>query len=135
MLKSLKTFKTTKTLKEVLLKMPKFKMEYEASLNETLQLLRINDAFDEGSSDFSAMAVDALQPNRRLHVSEVAHKAFIETSEEGPEATAATRIRTRYICCASRPTIEPIRFTVDHPFVFMILYKSQTLFMGKVHSL
>ena len=120
---------------DVLLKIPKFKMDYETSLKETLQLLRINDAFDEGSSDFSAMAVDALQPNRRLHVSEVAHKAFIETSEEGTEAAAATGMCLATFASRGRQTPQPIYFIVDHPFVFMILHKSQTLFMGKVNSL
>ena len=115
--------------------MPKCKIEYETCLNKTLQLLKIKDAFDEKTADFSAMSVDALQQNRRLYVTEVVHKTFIETSEEGTEAAAATGICVKMFKCKLpiRPT--PIRFTVDHPFVFMILYKSQTLFMGKVNSL
>ena len=49
-------------------------------------------------------------------------------------AAVATRISV-VVPFFNRITSQPFRFTVDHPFVFMILYKSQTLFMGKVNSL
>ena len=35
--------------------MPKFKIEYEANLNETLRSLGIKDAFDEKNADFRLM--------------------------------------------------------------------------------
>ena len=116
--------------KSVLLKMPKFKIEYDASLKDHLRSLDIEDAFSEGVADFSAMSVQS----KGLYVNEVIHKAFVETSEEGTEAAAATGV-CMYLQCASITYPEPIRFTVDHPFVFMILHKNQTLFMGKVSSL
>ena len=119
--------------KNVLLEMPKFKIEYEANLNKTLRSLGIKDAFDKENAGFSAMSENALQQGRRLHVSEVVHKAFVETREEGTEAAAATGVRMRKKRLVIRP--EPINFTVDHPFLFMILYYNQTLFMGKVTSL
>ena len=77
------------------------------------------------------MFKDALQQNCRLYVSEVAYKSFVETSEEGTEAATVGEIFES--CCFSYS--ESIRFTVYHPFVFMYLYKNQTLFMGKVTSL
>ena len=113
----------------VLLRMPKFKIEYEANLNETLRSLEIKHAFDEGNADFSAMSMQS----KGLYVSEVVHKTFVSTSEEGTEAAAATGIECEKLCGEIFP--EPIQFTVDHPFLFMILYKNQTLFMGKVTSL
>ena len=116
--------------KEVLLKLPKFKIEYEANLNETLRSLGIEDAFDELKSDFSAMST---QP-KGLYVDKVVHKAFIETNEEGTEAAAATGVRIIQMSLKQH-VIELIQFTVDHPFVFMILYKMQTLFMGKITSM
>ena len=137
-----------KNFKEVLisLKLPKFKIEYEANLYETLRYLKIKDAFDEKNADFSAISKDALRQDSRLHVSEIVHKAFVETNEEGTEAAAATGIRMCYESSAATgirmcyersvmPEFEPQNFTVDHPFLFMILYKNQILFMGKVTSL
>ena len=115
--------------KRILLKMPKFKVKYKANLNETLRSLGIEDAFDEGKADFSAMSMHS----SGLYVSKVVHKAFVETSEEGTEAAAATGIKKRKVC--KKRYRNPIYFTVDHSFLFMILYKSQTLFMGKVTSL
>ena len=79
------------------------------------------------------MSEDALLKERRLHIDEVVHKAFVETNEEGTEAAATTGIKKRKLC--KKIFRNPIYFTVDHPFLFMILYKSQTLFMGKVTSL
>ena len=109
----------------ILLKMPKFKIEYETSLNQTLRSLGIKDAFGK-NADFSAMTTQS----RGLYVDEVVHKAFVETSEEGTEAAAATGIRM-VLNSSNWPEPKPLHFTVDHPFVFMILYKNQTLFMGK----
>ena len=133
-IKTIESLKDDKEYRETLvtLEMPKFKIEYEASLNEKLRLLDIKDAFDEENADFSAMSKDALKyDDARLHVSEVVHKAFIETSEEGTEAAAATGIAWKLPRKAAPKSID---FTVDHPFVFMILCKDQTLFMGKVTS-
>ena len=129
--------KTIENLKEgkqfwnqlIILKMPKFRIEYEAILNKTLRSLEIKDAFDRENADFSAMSLQS----KGLYVDEVVHKAFVETSEEGTEAAAATGIRTCKYSFSFDP--KPLRFTVDHPFVFMILHKDQTLFMGKVTSL
>ena len=90
--------------------------------------MEIKDAFDEENSDFSAMSMQS----KGLYVSEVVHKAFVETSEEGTEAAASFRVDAEQ---ASRIQPELIEFTIDHPFLFIILYKNQTLFMGNVNSL
>ena len=61
-----------------------------------------------------------------LYVSKVVHKAYNETSKKGTEDAAATGIK-EVECCLNEPT----DLTVDRSFLFMILYKNQTLFMGK----
>ena len=66
-----------------------------------------------------------------LYVSKSIHKAFIETSENITETAAAT-VSTMMYCCVFTPVNKTLCFTVDHPFVYTILFKSQILFMGKV---
>ena len=93
----------------------------------------IKNAFDEESASFSGISSNALRHNRKLYVSEAVHKAFIETSEERTEAVAATAIRCVTRCARVYPEAHP--FIVEHPFVFIIKHKNQTLFIGKVNSL
>ena len=72
------------------MKLPNFKIESGASLEGSLRLLGVEDTFDEKKANFSSMSVDALRPGRRLYMSEMVHKAFIEVNEERTEAAAAT---------------------------------------------
>ena len=98
--------------------LPRFKLEYEVSLNDTLETLGMGIAFDDGA-DFSGMG-----PN--LFISEVRHKTFVEVNEEGTEAAAATAVAVA--------ESEPPVFRVDRPFFFAI-YDAQTktiLFMGTI---
>ena len=74
---------------KLLLKLPKFKIEYEANLNDIFRSLEIKDAFDKKNADFSAMSMQS----NGLYLDEVVHKAFVEISEEGTQAAAATRVK------------------------------------------
>ena len=67
--------------------LPKFKLEYEASLKETLQKLGMTTAFTKGAN-FSKM----IQEDDPLWISQVKQKTFIDVNEEGTEATAATSV-------------------------------------------
>ena len=121
-------------MKFSLLKVPKFKIEYDQTLNKTLHNLGIKGAFDKYTANFSGISSNALVSGNRLYVSKAIHKAFIETSEEGTEAAAATAIEMfDFECEEIYP--EPHPFIVNHPFLFLIKHKNQTLFMGKVNSL
>ena len=98
--------------------LPRFKLEYEVRLNDTLEALGMGIAFG-GGADFSGMG-----PN--LFISEVRHKTFVEVNEEGTEAAAVTAV----VGVKSVPSI----FRVDRPFFFAI-YDAETetiLFMGTV---
>lgn len=110
---------------DVSLVMPKFKLEYEKNLNDTLKALGMGIAFG-GDADFSRMAI--LSEN--LYIKKVLHKTFVEVNEEGTEAAAATSVEVG-ITSAPPP---PIPFVVDRPFFFAIR-DNQTetvLFMGIV---
>ena len=98
--------------------LPRFKLEYEVRLNDTLEALGMGIAFG-GGADFSGMGPS-------LFISEVRHKTFVEVNEEGTEAAAVTAV----VGVKSLPPA----FRVDRPFFFAI-YDTETetiLFMGTV---
>ena len=98
--------------------LPRFKLEYEVRLNDTLESLGMGIAFG-GGADFSGMGPS-------LFISEVRHKTFVEVNEEGTEAAAVTAV----VGVKSLPPA----FRVDRPFFFAI-YDTETetiLFMGTV---
>ena len=100
------------------LMLPRFKLEYEIRLNDTLEALGMGIAFGSGA-DFSGMGPS-------LFISEVRHKTFVEVNEEGTEAAAVTAV----VGVKSIPSV----FRVDRPFFFAI-YDAETetiLFMGTV---
>ena len=98
--------------------LPRFKLEYEVRLNDTLTALGMGIAFGTGA-DFSGMGTQLL-------ISEVRHKTIIEVNEEGTEAAAVTVV-------VGQESAPPI-FRVDRPFLFAIHdERTQTiLFMGIV---
>ena len=106
--------------------LPKFKAEYETSLNATLQRLGMRAAFTP-SADFSRMSREPLM------ISEVKQKTFIEVNEEGSEAAAVTSVAVMRTSLAP----EPLEFRVDRPFVFLIRERTSgtVLFLGLVRNL
>lgn len=106
--------------------LPKFKAEYETSLNATLQRLGMRAAFTP-SADFSGMSKESLM------ISEVKQKTFIEVNEEGSEAAAVTSVAVMRTSLAP----EPLEFRVDRPFVFLIRERTSgtVLFLGLVRNL
>ncbi len=111
--------------RKVIVFFPKFKIESQFSLGQTLSLMGMPDAFDPELADFSAMV-----GQKELYISAVIHKAFMEVNEEGSEAAAATGVVVGVTSIAPSPPI----FKADHPFIFFIRdNKSQSiLFLGRV---
>ena len=112
---------------EVILGIPKFKMETTYELKKDLPKLGIVDMFNYPAADFSAM----LPESPEAFISSAIHKAFIEVDEEGTEAAAATAMMMTLGC--AMPREPPKQFIADHPFIFFIRdTKSDTiLFMGR----
>jgi len=99
--------------------MPKFKFEYEISLEDILKAMGMEIAFTP-AADFSGMFVDGVG-----WIDKVKQKTFVQVDEQGTEAAAVTIV----------VMIDSIAgFFVDKPFLFVI-HEHQTgaiLFMGKV---
>lgn len=105
--------------------LPKFQLEYEVLLNDTLKNLGMTTAF-ENNANFSKM----IQENIPLFISEVKQKTFIDINEEGTEAAAVTSIA---VLETSAPA-EPFYMKVNRPF-FMAITDDKTgtiLFMGSI---
>jgi serine protease inhibitor len=105
---------------------PRFKFEYEASLNDVLKTLGMEIAFDNRAADFSSM-----RPTPpRLYIGEVKHKSFVEVDERGTEAAAATSVEIKE---ESAP-MDWFSMTADRPFFFSIVDNKtgSILFMGSV---
>ncbi len=108
--------------------LPRFKLEYEITLNDALKALGMESAFEPGRADFSGMAEDS----GRVYISKVKHKTFAEVNEEGTEAAAVTSTEMR-TTSAMRPR-KAFRMVVDHPFFFVIRDNETgaVLFMGSI---
>jgi len=65
-----------------------------------------------GRADFSG-----IDGRRDLLLSSVRHKAFVDVSEEGTEAAAATGVAVALIAMKMPPRTV---FRADHPFLFLI---------------
>lgn len=114
--------------RDVKLWLPRFKVEAQFSLKETLTAMGMGDAFDADKADFSGM-----NGRKDLFIGAVIHKAFVEVNEAGTEAAAATAVvmQTR---SAIRPVDEPAEFRADHPFLFFLrdMRTGAILFAGRL---
>jgi len=112
---------------EIQVGLPKFRLEYEKSLNDVLESMGMGPAFDETQADFSRMNPDAVSMG--LHISRVKQKAFVEVDEEGTRAAAVTSVEVGV-------TSAPPSFVADRPFLFAIRERlsGTLLFMGVVRD-
>jgi serpin B len=111
--------------------LPRFRVTYEATLNDALKALGMGTAFDESRANFSGMIQ---MGGQNVYISRVKHKTFAEVNEEGTEAAAVTSTEMR----ATSMRIEPQRFrmVVDRPF-FCAIRDNATgavLFMGSIYD-
>ncbi|MDR1557501.1 MAG: serpin family protein [Tannerellaceae bacterium] len=99
--------------KEVNLKLPRFKIEYERKLNDDLKEMGMVSMF--GPADLSL-----IQPGRNLYVSMVKQKTFAEVNEEGTEAAAVTVVEMVETALPSSPVL----FHATRPFLYFIREQS-----------
>jgi serpin B len=108
---------------EVELQLPKFELDWKASLIDALKALGMTDAFND-SADFTGIS-----PTASLSISDVIHQTFIAVDEAGTEAAAATAV---IIGDTAMP--ETVAMHVDRPFFFAIrdLQTGSVIFLGEV---
>jgi serpin B len=115
-------------------RVPRFKLEFEAPLNSPLITMGMNLAFDREKADFSEMADAPPDTANRLFITSVLQKTFVEVNEEGTEASAVTLTRT-----GSAPGYKPpppFDFYADHPFLYAITDRltGEMLFIGALYN-
>ena len=112
--------------REVDLYLPRFKVEESYDLVATLRALGMVDAFIFRVANFSGMTGSG-----DLAISKVFHKSFVEVTEEGTEAVAASEARIRGLSLRTVP-----RFCANRPFLFFIQHSSTgaILFCGRFCS-
>ena len=119
---------TNMTKNDVVVKMPKFKLECEGLLNKPLKIMGMPTAFEDTTADFSKITTDV-----GLYISRVIHKTFIDLNEEGTEAAAVTAVEMSFTSIGGE-TNTTKWFTANKPFVYAITEKSTgaILFIGKM---
>jgi serine protease inhibitor len=110
--------------------LPRFRVEFETSLNSALKALGMKAAFDPNQADFSNM----VQNSPQTFISDVKHKAFAEVTEEGTEAAAVTSTEVRAVSMII-PS-KPFTMVVNRPFFFVIedTVTHSLLFVGWIVS-
>lgn len=106
---------------------PRFKVEYEKELKDTLKTLGMNIAFS-GAANFKNMI------ERSVSISQVIHKTFVEVNEEGTEAAGATVVAITKNSISFNP--KEFYFNANRPF-FNAIVEKQTgtiLFMGSINE-
>lgn len=113
------------------LMLPRFKVEWESSLNKALKELGMVEAFDSSRADFSQMA--KVKPGD-LFISDVRQKSWCEVNEEGTVAAAVTSVGIG-TTSVQRPR-EKFVMKVDRPFFFAIRdnFTGVVLFMGSIRN-
>ena len=106
---------------------PRFKLETDFNLNDILKALGVKNLFKDGLADLSG-----IDGKKDLFVSNVLHKTFLEVTEEGSEAAAATAVVMALECAMTFR--EPPEFRANHPFVFFIrdCQTKSVLFQGRL---
>jgi len=113
--------------RQVVLALPRWTSRQRLSLKAALESLGMRRAFVTGRADFSGV-----NGGQDLVVSDVVHEGFVEVTEEGTEAAAATGV---VLDMRSAVTPEkPLEVIADRPFAWAIVEQrtGAVLFAGTV---
>lgn len=109
---------------------PKFKYEYDITMNDSLKELGMTDAFSMDKADFSKMGKSS-QGN--IYIDSILHKTYISVDAKGTKAGAVTKIE---MATKSAP-FEERTVILDRPFFYAIIDTKTKLpiFIGTVNNL
>ncbi len=118
-----KWLENLRKIEGVIIKLPKFSLEYDKGLEEILTGMGMGIAFDKFNADFSNFS------KIPTFIDTVMHKATITVDEEGTEASAATAV-------GAGPVTTGPHIFLNRPFIFLIREKvsGTILFMGQVYN-
>lgn len=120
---------------KVMLSLPKFTFSTQYDLTQTLNQMGMPLAFTQPVSGTGAGAdFSGMDGKKDLYISGVVHQAYVAVDEMGTTAAAATAIEFGMEGAMQEPPVP--YFTVDHPFIFMIVENTTNtiLFMGRVND-
>ncbi|MGI9178548.1 MAG: serpin family protein [Pirellulales bacterium] len=101
--------------RKVVLALPKWTARKPLGLSSALKSLGMKRAFEAGAADLSG-----IDGTRDLFVSDVVHEAFVDVSEEGTEAAAATGVVMGVRSMAPQRE-EPLVVKADRPFAWAVI--------------
>ncbi|XP_022255139.1 serpin B6-like isoform X2 [Limulus polyphemus] len=110
---------------EVEISIPKFKLDKEYDLEDSLRKLGLTNVFSPGLADFSKFTT-----TKALHLSSIKHRALLEVDEYGSKVIVSTASMVETL--SLKPT-----FTINHPFIFFIRENQNgiILFIGRINQL
>ncbi len=117
-----------KTKTQVATHIPKFEIEYDYKLNETLIKMGIKDMFSSDLSDLSGVGSSTAG---NIWVEKIKQKTFISVAEKGTRAGAATTV-----IMVNKSARGPKCVYLNRPFVYMIIDTNTNIpiFMGTLNS-
>jgi serine protease inhibitor len=128
---SLRTWTSNLESRKVNVSLPKFKLETDYEMNETLKAMGMVRAFDPAQAQFDGLSENSKAASG-FHISKVLHKAFVEVNEKGTEAAAATAV------LMARSSAGPFipTFRADKPFLYAIrdVKTGTILFLGRMSN-
>ncbi len=105
---------------EVIVNMPEFTNDYEKEMSSVFAEAGMPSAFHPETADFTNMfAPDENGYVYEPYIGRILHKTHIEVDREGTKAAAVTVVEMK--CEAVMEMEEPLRITLDRPFVYAIV--------------
>jgi len=113
---------------EVRWSVPKFDVDSDLGLLDTLKSLGVTDLLDKSKADLSALTdIDA-------YLSDAKQLARVKVDEEGVEAAAVTLMMVDATSAMPEPDPEVCVMDLDRPFLFVIRTENIPLFVGVVNQ-